>query len=127
MTTVTIDYFPMPPAAANDVPLVVMIAPQAVLDGQRAVFASVGVRFLGFRYGETALLALMSLRADVIVVATPVDMTPSAFMSGLLEQGETAPVAIIGQDGLRQPRTAVAARSLLTRVGVLSAPLRLVG
>lgn len=127
MSTASVIRRPLtPPVAANDVPLIVMVAPQSDLRVQRSVFSAIGVRFLGFRHGDTALLALLTIQASAIYVVTPVDMTPVAFLAGLFEQGECAPVAVIGRDGEVLPQTPSAARASLARMGVLPSCLRAV-
>ena len=113
------------PKPANDVPLIIMVGPNEELRVQRAVFSAVGVRFLGFRHGDTALLALLTSPASAIMVSTPADMPADHLIAEMVSQGEVAPIIRLGEDhGMSLPQSPAAARSLLVRVGVLNRRLR---
>lgn len=106
-----------PPLPANDVPMVVMVGPLPDLAGQRALFTALGVRFLGFRHGDTLLLALLTTPASVILLGSPADMTPVTLLRALADQGERAPV--VRHEDAGWPRSVAAAQALLVRLGVL--------
>ncbi len=113
------------PKPANDVPLIVMVGPNDELRVQRAVFSAVGVRFLGFRHGDTALLALLTSPASAILVSRPADMPADHLIAEMVSQGEVAPIIRMGDDkGISLPQSPAAARSLLVRAGVISRRLR---
>jgi len=120
-----------PPTPANDVPLIVAVGTNELLRVQRAVFSAIGVRFLGFRHGDTALLALLTSPAAAVLVERPVDRPADRLIAELVVQGETAPIIRLGDadgvGGVAPPQSPAAARALLVRAGVLGHRLRPLG
>jgi hypothetical protein len=121
---------PALPLPANDIPMIVMVGPQAQLRVQRALYWAVGVRFLGFRHADTALLALMTMTCNVVMVTTPADMSAGAFIDAVRAEGHAMPVIRLDASeaplGEPLPQTPAAARSLLVRTEVLAPRIRLI-